>query len=291
MEHKNAGKVSIFTSEKVSLQELIDMYGLDSVEVPSHRPYIWSQTVTSFEGVMSILESNRTGPEEVAMKHIPESGSESDFRVLQCGWMYADAILISSTILENEPNATLDLVYDDLIQYRTQVLQKPNQALKVIVTTRTLDVQKHNIWKLKGEKLIITTEESMRQTLSSNPADLLQKYNVNFATFPLTNGKIPVVDIVSYLKLKKGVNFLEISSGPQIMNQFFKHTLIDETRLTKAGILYGFLSSEGISRPIFGNAVQFVGDTSPLLEYIGIRLYGKHHLFLRGKWTYRHLNK
>jgi len=221
-------------------------------------------------------------------------GKDGDVTIVACtgGRTAHDAILLSLVHLDAEPGVTLDLVYDDLIQYRTEVLKKPHPALKVMVTTRSLDLRKYDLIKSKGEKLIITTEESMKQTLSSCPADFLEQHNVSFATFlPLINGKLPVVEISSYLKLQKGINFLEVSPGPRLLDQFIQYGLIDETRLTTAGILYGAMSSEGNARPLFGRSVQFGDHDSPLLEYTGIRLHGKHHLFLRGKWIYRHLNK
>ena len=64
-----------------------------------------------------------------------------------------------------------------------------------------------------------------------------------------------------------------------------------QVRLTVAGQLIGPNAPDGALRPPLislpaGGA--FGEDDSVLVDYVGIRAFGRHHLFLRGALTYRH---
>jgi len=127
-------KLGYFSKSCIDIVELEEVYGLHLMESPKDRPFIWTNSVLSLDGLLSLLEKGQQGATEITLKNITPD-AESDWRALQYGWATADAILISWLCLNREQITTLDLVYDDLKKYRTEVLKKSPQPLKVVLTT------------------------------------------------------------------------------------------------------------------------------------------------------------
>lgn len=92
------------------------------------------------------------------MGHIPNSGSGSDWRILNAGkraaeyqppylvkiiyegWAHADAVLASGAEVREEPDGCVFYnQFEDLQQYREEVLKRNKYPLKVVVT-RTGDL-------------------------------------------------------------------------------------------------------------------------------------------------------
>jgi len=143
-----------------------------------------------------------------------------------------------------------------------------------------------------GEKLIVTTKESAKATmdLTPNAKEFMKEHRISFAVLDIHNGRLSPTQICRYLKNEKNINHMEITAGSNVIGQFLNDHLIDETRITRTGSIFGHMNSEGIPRPLFGQNVYYNAENHPLLEYQHIRLFGKYHLFMRGKWIYRNTN-
>eukprot|EP01098_Paradermamoeba_levis_P006358 TRINITY_DN2634_c0_g1_i1.p1 TRINITY_DN2634_c0_g1~~TRINITY_DN2634_c0_g1_i1.p1 ORF type:complete len:440 (+),score=149.67 TRINITY_DN2634_c0_g1_i1:152-1321(+) len=116
--------------------------------------------------------------------------------------------------------------------------------------------------------------------------------------------EIDFLEVMKLLKFKYKVNYLDVTAGGEVIGQMVYHKLIDEVRLTLAGQLIGdpalslFSSKKqttttatATTRPHFFTppaGFEFQVDNSPLLNYLAIRLFGLHHLFVRAQVVYRH---
>ena len=59
--------------------------------------------------------------------------------------------------------------------------------------------------------------------------------------------------------------------------------------MTKSGCILGHFSTAGEPRVLqFDPNLGFNLENSPLLHFKAIRIYGEHHMFVRGVWQYRH---
>lgn len=71
----------------IPIEEGLKFYDLSHVVIPETRPYAWSMSVSSLDAITSFQETGAQGPKEISLGHIKGSGSLSDFRLLNIGWM------------------------------------------------------------------------------------------------------------------------------------------------------------------------------------------------------------
>ncbi len=103
-----------FSAKCIPIHEIEAFYGLTSVELPAERPYIWrcmharlssdvadvvplsppSMTVASLDGRIGFSEPGVL-PSAIALAGLADGSSESDWRLLNAGWAFADAVMIS----------------------------------------------------------------------------------------------------------------------------------------------------------------------------------------------------
>jgi len=278
-------KVGEFSKRVVDIAELEQVYGLQNMPVPPDRPYVWTNTVMSIDGVMNTYEIPAEGPTIVLQKG-KNPDSESDWRVLNYGWAITDAVLYSSQGLRDEPEFVMDVCYEDLMKYRVEVLKKSPQPTKVILTSTVLKFD-HKVWISGGEKIVLTTKKNCEAILKENPGceEFLKKNNASVVGID-AEGRLTPSQIVTYLRKEKNILHMEISAGPNVMAQFLEYGLVDETRFTQTGTLFGHISSAGVPRPYFGQHSQFNAHNFPFFDYQYIRLFG-NYLFIRGKWRYQ----
>ncbi len=63
---------------------------------------------------------------------------------------------------------------------------------------------------------------------------------------------------------------------------------MDEFRLTIAGQLCGPFNTHGEIRPgVFHlpESMHYLPENNPIISYDGIRVFGRHHLFIRGSFV------
>lgn len=77
-------RVDEFKAELPTIDEIQAFYSLEKVTLPSDRPYSWSNTITSLDGVVSIGQGNM-GVKLVGLKTFPKAKSRTDFRLLAAG--------------------------------------------------------------------------------------------------------------------------------------------------------------------------------------------------------------
>lgn len=77
-------RVDEFKGELPTVEEIQAFYSLDKISLPAERPYTWSNTLVSLDGVVSVGQGNM-GVKIVGLKTYPKAKARTDFRLLAAG--------------------------------------------------------------------------------------------------------------------------------------------------------------------------------------------------------------
>ncbi len=293
-------RLAEFSDEFIPLDEIEAFYTLDGITVPEDRPYTWSMSVATLDGVTSFLEHEALAGDTIALTHVKNSGSEADWRLLNAGWLYADAVLGTGRIIRAEPEIKWIPVFKDLIEYRQKVLKKtdPFPVNIVITATGDLDMSHPMFNDDRFLSVILTTrlgeQAILRNTERATSADFhpLARGNTRLQSF---GGEVlDYREVMRYLRQEMGIRYLDVTAGGKLIAALANEKLLDECRLTYAGHFSGPKNSVGDLRPgLFdlSPGQHFTPQNNPIINYEAIRLYGQHHLFLRASYQYRHGNE
>lgn len=85
----------VYLDERMtSADALFDFYGdvYDTALLSADRPYTWSMSACSNDGITSWMEHGYTGPKEISLGHVDDIGNGSfcDFRMLCMGWTVSE---------------------------------------------------------------------------------------------------------------------------------------------------------------------------------------------------------
>lgn len=281
-------RVKEWKEEIIPINEILDFYSTDCIEVHSlNRPYSWSMSVSSLDGIISWKEVNCIGPEEISLKHIPNSGSGSDWRLLNGGWMFADAILGTGEILRSEPTMKWSIHFPDLVDCRKNFLKKKTKyPLSVILTgSGKISISHPAFTDPEVQCLIITTTSGLNYFEEKNQVVVGRDGTISSENHCISNIVVEVMnsiegqpnsisysDTFSLLKKKYNINFLDVTAGGKTIAALTAEHLIDEFRLTVAGQLCGPVNSQGILRPTVFNLpvnINYTPKNNPLISYDG----------------------
>lgn len=290
-------RLAEFSNEFIPLEEIKTFYSLDGIKAPEERPYTWTMSVATLDGVTSFQEQAALAGDTVALTHIENSGSEADWRLLNAGWLYADAVLGTGRIIRAEPEIKWIPVYKDLMEYRQKVLKKsgPYPINLVITATGDFDMR-HPMFNDDRFFTVILTTKHGRETVlrsagkaSSEGFHPMEEGNTRLKTFG--GATLDYREVMRYLRKEMDIRFLDVTAGGRLIAALAKDKLLDECRLTYAGHFGGRYNSAGNPRSgLFdlSHEQYFTPQNNPLINYEAIRLHGQHHLFLRGSYVYRH---
>jgi riboflavin biosynthesis pyrimidine reductase len=302
-------------SEGLPLSEVEDFYSLSQVisKDEAALPFIWCMSVCSLDGRISYGPG--TLPPSIALAGVPEgmAGAAADWRLLQAGWATADAVLISGSCLRNEPETSLRVTQEDLIDMRVRLGHKHRQPMRIILTSGNVDPS-HILFRRSTDdsiSLVATTFrglEIFKSKLRDIGLDVLPVRSEGAQSFVVrckadaSSSEDPGIKIVvvqeegaeavsyprllNYLRRVEGIRYLDVSAGGVVIGAMMAERLIDEMRLTLAGNLVGS-GAPLISFPS-DSSFKVSPDNSPLVSYDRLRSLGAHHLYLRGKVIYRH---
>ncbi|KAL6058953.1 hypothetical protein QOT17_011328 [Balamuthia mandrillaris] len=281
-----------FSKEEVPLGEVLEFYALpperEDESVPSDRPYTWSMAVSSVDGVTTFGE-NPNSTKEIAMCHVPASGSGADWRLLCAGWMFADAVLGSGEILRQEPKDLLWIpTQPEFLEYRANHLHKQHSfPIQVILTASgdipiadkdrpmfqrsdlktlilTTPTGKHRIERSLSESssglsLAILEEQhnthvhvlSSSSSSSSSSSPSSSSYSLTSSSSSSPSASSSLLDLKEVVKYlrEEGVKYLDVTAGSKVFSSMIHQKLVDECRVTITGQLVGPLSSCGEPRP------------------------------------------
>jgi len=253
-------------------------------------------TVSTLDGYISFKDPGAEGAKEVALAHIPQSGSGADWRPLNAGWMFADAVIGSGAILRSEPLTLFRPLFDDLVEHRVNVLKKSKYPLNIILSgSGDIDL-KHGIFHHEDlQTLIITTKPGYSKYIEPQ-LSLIDKNKTLIEI--LGDGESTSLKGEDFTKLmeilrnKYSVKFLDVTAGGFVIGTMVWHKLVDEMRVTIAGQVCGASAGPaGGIRPSLFQAppgVVFDHTNNPLLQYDKIAVFGAHHIFVRALFKYRH---
>lgn len=282
-----------FSQADVPINEIKHFYKIPIKELPIDRPYVWFMFVQSADGIGSLMEAKYPDPKiglsgpgialrQFSGRRTEAAGSETDHRLLEAGWAFADAVIAGSGILKAEPFLTWMPEYSDLVDY-----QKRKKALpiRVLVTGRGFDKEQlqNPVFHPKGFRTLVATSETgfdfmekQKKSIDQNPP------TAEFRSFG--SERVDFKELLRVLKKEYEVKLLDLQGGPDISGQFFKGHLVDEYRLTIAPAIAGYLNSQGEHRPQSVKA-SFTPDELITMNLRKIGIF-QDHLFLRYKVGY-----
>ncbi|KAJ3067260.1 hypothetical protein HDU98_009541 [Podochytrium sp. JEL0797] len=274
-------KLAEFTHANVPMAELASFYTTAPLEIPTHRPYVWSNSMTSLDGFMhfkstrSQLAAHPVVPvaksehehgsveSDIALKRHPLAGpfSLADYRLLNAGWVFADAVLSSGPCVRTDPLLRHVPIFGDMIKYRTEVLHKPKCPFQILVSTTaaTFDYTSHAMFNSSDLPVIVVSLEPDSKTAQAaflasrenlpSPASSSRLWNpesdatytpgtVRFVSFaPSTRDPrgVDLEKLLEWLRVELKVDFLEIDAGGSMIRRMIDFKLIDEVRLTQVG--------------------------------------------------------
>ena len=316
-------KIAQLTSSNPSISEIDTFHSLEKIgKLPSNRPYTWSNSVASLDGITSFKTKLGTSSSpKIALSGLSED-SFADWRLLEAGWAQADAVLGSGEILRVEKTIRWIPSLPDLIEYRTKVLNKPNKYPINVVLSGSGDMPgDHPLFLEPDVQTIVFSSISGSKAFQER----IEKAAPNFSP-PIQNSfvvddakwdsiliesfnleiiyqtdrdhtddpsRVVLEKMVHVLRERYNVHHLDVTAGSQVLGDLVQTQLLDEYRLTQSGLFLGGSgtpkkASERPSTLSFGEPFEW--PKAPLLKYEAIRLgFHAQHLFLRCSLDYSQL--
>jgi riboflavin biosynthesis pyrimidine reductase len=244
---------------------------------PEARPYFIANFVSTLDGVVSF---NLPGQSDGAQ--ISGSNQEDRF-IMGLLRASADAVMVGSGTLQSAgpqatwlPESVCPAAKDLYRKYRTEVLQKSEYPLVVIVTaTGRLDLASAVFHTARTRVLILTTEQG-KQSLSQNRSDAVASLEVKALSPAQT--RISPSAILTWLKQEAGVELLLHEAGPTLFGEFLEGGFADELFLTLAPQIAGRAVAH--PRPGLVAEVPFSPATAPWGKLLSAK-QAADYLFLR----------
>jgi riboflavin biosynthesis pyrimidine reductase len=308
-------EVAKFESSNLSASDIESFYKLPPDDfVPSDRPYTWSNSVATIDGVTSFpMPPPPQGDGSPSSPLIALSGlspdSFTDWTLLNAGWAYADAVLTTGEILRHEPNTTY-VPYQEMLDFRSKTLRKSGLPVNVVITASGKVSPSHPIIKSAEIETLVFTSSNGWATISSQLKDAhgyshtahrkadddyeIFSYDMlNTAVLVLPSnaneqGRLDFHKIFRILRKEHNIRFVDVTAGSVVLGTLIAEKLLDEYRLTQSGAFLGH-SSLRSSMPKFPKPFDY--PHLPLLRFESIRVGANfQHIFIRSSVDYTHLS-
>ncbi|KAI8911633.1 dihydrofolate reductase-like domain-containing protein [Gorgonomyces haynaldii] len=278
-------EVKEFTKSMIPLDEIVQFYCTDDLKVPADRPYTWSNTLRTYDGVIAFQDQD-TVIGDIGLASVPQVSEQyqADFRLLIGSWMFSDAIIVGSKSVIDEPQMPCTILFPDLQDYRVNVLKKDPNPTMVVLSRHLLPIESP-IFHKDLRVLIYTTIE-----LKPEMERLLEtKHSSNVSLIAMPDRDFDLAPLLRDLR-SRGIQFLDVSVGGVLINEFLNLKLLDEMRNTMAGQIVGPLAENGQTRPSLfpSSRPSYSKHTAPLIAWHKMRYLGTHFVFFRGFVQYRH---
>ncbi|KAJ3345902.1 hypothetical protein HDU91_007189 [Kappamyces sp. JEL0680] len=277
----------------MSVEEILAFYKLpdcNDSSVTTERPYTWSNSVITLDGFMHFRDEDQDVG-LIGLKHLDTIApyQQADWRLLNAGWAFSDAVLITGQILRDEANADCFVSFPDLVDMRVSTLGKDTQQPRLVILSSECNflLDRPCFHHADQPVVIFTTSRgkaNFEQKLDACAALAAEKSRFTVEEFHGT-----LKTLLHALKERYQVRYLDISSGGRVIRTCIDEELLDEFRMTTAGQLIGPLSSTGERRPsLFPDSGRsYSAHNSPLVAWKAIRSVGDHFVFYRGMVQYR----
>jgi riboflavin biosynthesis pyrimidine reductase len=281
--------------------------------------FVTSNSVMSFDGLLSFwdpIEGSRNGgigPDEIALKHHePVRNSDGDWKMLNAGWMLADAVLLTANILFCEPNVICVPHFIDMQNYRSSELNKADGPLHVIL------VSANNYQRLLQEfgsdspifqkahcLIALRLAGFLDSTAASDAVNSLKQHfhavNIHVKPYGALDDSdhqsvnqhqsaIFFRQLFDDLYIRYKVHRLEINAGGKVLAILVELGLLDEMRMTVSGQLVGSFNGRGERRPsLFPSNRHWAATNNPHLIFKRLKQFGQQLVFYRCQLIYRHV--
>ncbi|GAC1543016.1 MAG: dihydrofolate reductase family protein [Herpetosiphon sp.] len=242
---------------------------------PPHRPYVYTNFVTSRDGRVSFNEPGHLGGGDVSRNNTNDRWLMALLRAR------ADAIVLGSTSLESAGNHvwTPQAVFpaDDLAWHTLRKAEHRRATPLQVVLTRTGKIKAVNapIWHTDGLEVLIATTNAGAKAV---PVVLKMASHIRIVDFGTS---LDLLNVLAFLADTYDVRTVLSEAGPQLYGQLHAHRLLDDEFLTLSPILIGADTTH--PRPSLIESQAFTSNNPPRSRLLSIHRSGDF-LFLHSRY-------
>ena len=253
--------------------QLLRLYGSLRMEAPRSEPVVFSNFVSTLDGIVSLQTRGHSGGGDISGFSAPDRMVMGLLRAV------ADVVIVGSGTLQADPRSvwTPEAIYPELggayLRLR-KAMGKHEAALNVVVSAGgNIDLRGPVFASGRVPALIVTTPAGARRLSRRKPPDAVEIRAVGRG-----GGKIePRAILEAVMRSQPGKRIL-IEGGPKLLGSFYKERLVDEQFLTLAPQIAGRIDNDGRLSLVMGSTFA---PRAPLWgALVDVRRSGSH-LFLR----------
>jgi riboflavin biosynthesis pyrimidine reductase len=228
---------------------LARLYGNLAIPRARGRQYVFSNFVSSLDGVVSLQARGHAGGGDIS------GFSVQDRMVMGLLRAIADVVIVGSGTLDADPQHlwTPDGICPELTDdYRLLrvALRKRAAPLNVIVSgSGELDLRLPVFTSARVQTLVVTTTAGAKSLLKQKTPQSLE-----IRPIPRCRGKIPASSILDAVVRMNAGKWILIEGGPQLLGEFYARRLVDEQFLTLAPQIAGREEGDGRLSLVMGHA-------------------------------------
>ncbi|HEU0003137.1 MAG TPA: dihydrofolate reductase family protein [Ktedonobacteraceae bacterium] len=253
---------------------LAAIYGQLRFPLPSDRPYVFANFVTSLDGVVSLEAPGHAGGGDIS------GNNTHDHMVMGILRAVADAIIVGAGTLRKSPNHiwSAEHIYPPFSAFYQQLrhnLGKTAPPLNVMVTMEgNINLNQPLFQSGEVPVLILTTmqgEQRLRQQTIPSSTEIV-------ALNQSEKGSLSAQAILEAVQRARPCNLILSEGGPQLLGGFFAEHCLDELFLTLAPQVAG--RDETIKRPGLVAGMLFAPEFPLWGSLVSVKRETSH-LFLR----------
>jgi riboflavin biosynthesis pyrimidine reductase len=252
---------------------LIRLYGNFRMPLPRARPQVFSNFVSTMDGVVSLQVKGHSGGADIS------GFSAQDRMVMGLLRAVADVVIAGAGTLAADPRHlwTPEAICPELASgYRLlcKMMAKQQPALNVIVSASgAVDLRLPVFASGRVPVLIVTTHAGAKRLSKQSPPD-----SVGIRAVRRGSGEIaPSAILDEVARVNPGKRIL-IEGGPRLLGSFYRQRLVDEQFLTLAPQIAGRQAGDGRLGLVMG---QTFAPRDPLWGTLSDVRSGHSRLFLR----------
>ncbi|MBI4307788.1 MAG: dihydrofolate reductase family protein [Chloroflexi bacterium] len=248
------------------------LYGRLHLPLPSKRPYVIGNFVTTLDGVASLNAPGQAGGGEIS------GFNQHDQMVMGLLRAVADAVIVGAGTLRAVPRHlwTAEYIYPALAEAYEALrasLSRPGPPLNVIVTAQgEIDLTLRVFQSEEAPALIVTTEQGARRLRERGVAPSVKIASVT------SRGPLSARAILEAVRSGHRSDVVLVEGGPQLIGDFFAEQCLDELFLTLSPQIAGRAASS--ERPGLVAGKLFAPERPLWGNLVGVKRGGSH-LFLR----------
>jgi riboflavin biosynthesis pyrimidine reductase len=216
------------------------LYGVLRMTPPRSAPYVFSNFVSTLDGVVSLQSKGHSGGGDIS------GFSTQDRMVMGLLRAIADVVIVGSGTLDADPRhvwapeAICPELASDYRRLR-KALTKREAALNVVVSASgNLNLRLPVFESGLVPAMIVTTAAGAKRLGKQKPPDSVQIRPVRHSRDKIA----PITILDEVTRMTHGTRIL-IEGGPRLLGSFFKERLVDEQFLTLAPQIAGRDTGDG----------------------------------------------